>query len=277
MKRFTDTEKWRDPWFRRLAPKHKLFWDYICTNCDNAGVWCIDWELAEFLTGVRFCPKETLAAMDNRVVDIGQGRWWVPKFIAFQFGCLSPVSRVHQSVLTLIKKHGIAYPSDTLCLGYPKPLDSLQVQVQVQDKEKDLEKGSGEKPLRLHGIPGSVEEVIAYGKTCLPHPKDEATCRAFWSHYEGQARTNPNGEIFWITSSPNETVVTNWKVKLQTFGQYAHPNTPKNGKAGNRGFDRNAGTLNDPGQYDLGEIKKRRAVHAQERVQGSDPAAQGVA
>lgn len=67
---------------------------------------------------------------------------------------------------------------------------------------------------RLHGIPSSVDEVIAYGRTTNP-PVGEQACRAFWSHYEGQARTNQNGDVFWITSG--EAVVTNWKAKLPGF------------------------------------------------------------
>jgi len=70
---------------------------------------------------------------------------------------------------------------------------------------------------RLHGIPSCVEEVIAYGKTVLPPdgPITESRCRAFWRHYEGQARTSPGGDIFWVTSS--DAVVTNWRVRLPSF------------------------------------------------------------
>jgi hypothetical protein len=75
---------------------------------------------------------------------------------------------------------------------------------------------------RLHGIPSTVEEVIAYGKVCQP-PKDEATCREFWAYYEGQARTGPNGDVFWITRG--EAVITNWKIKLSSFnGIKSHGN-----------------------------------------------------
>lgn len=76
---------------------------------------------------------------------------------------------------------------------------------------------------RLHGIPSSPEEVIAFGSTLNP-PIAAETCRDFWAHYEGQARTNANGEVFWITSG--EAVVTNWKAKLPSF----HGNGAGNGK-----------------------------------------------
>ena len=50
-KRFTEIMKWNDPWFRRLSIEAKLFWIYLCDNCDNAGVWKIDYELASFQIG----------------------------------------------------------------------------------------------------------------------------------------------------------------------------------------------------------------------------------
>lgn len=78
-------------------------------------------------------------------------------------------------------------------------------------------------PVRLHGIPSSPEEVVAYGATLNPVVIPE-TCQGFFAHYEGQARTNANGEVFWITSG--QAVVTNWKAKLPSF----HGNGGTNGK-----------------------------------------------
>lgn len=70
---------------------------------------------------------------------------------------------------------------------------------------------------RLHGLPASVEEVIAFGATLNPLVSEER-CREFWGHYEGQRRMNPNEEIFWVGSGDNPAVITNWKVRLPTFG-----------------------------------------------------------
>jgi hypothetical protein len=77
-----------------------------------------------------------------------------------------------------------------------------------------IQGGTGGK--RLHGIPATVQEVIDYGASLHP-PVTPGVCTAFWSYYEGQARTSPSGELFWITSG--EAVVTNWRAKLPTFGQ----------------------------------------------------------
>lgn len=70
--------------------------------------------------------------------------------------------------------------------------------------------------LRLHGIPETAEQVIDYGKTIQPKI-DERRCREFFNHYEGQARTNQNGQLFWVTGGENGTVITNWKMKLPAF------------------------------------------------------------
>jgi uncharacterized protein YdaU (DUF1376 family) len=67
---------------------------------------------------------------------------------------------------------------------------------------------------RLNGIPLSAEEVVIYGATLNP-PVSKERCLEFWAYYEGQAKTNQNGSVFWVTKGG--AVVTNWKVKLPGF------------------------------------------------------------
>lgn len=242
VKRFTDTDKWRDPWFRRLSPEHKLAWDYICTNCDNAGVWVIDWDLFEYMSGAKIIPSEVMAAFGDRVRQFGEGKLWILKFVRFQFGELSKESRVHQSVLSLIKHHGL----DTLSIPYPEGINTPKDKDKDKDSTKDKDqKGESEgkrMPMRLHGIPSSPEEVIAYGATLNPKVPPQ-TCRDFFAHYEGQARTNQNGQLFWITGSSNETIITNWRAKLPSFGGIrSHAN---NRQPGQQGISASRGTANE--------------------------------
>lgn len=121
------------------------------------------------------------------------------------------------------------------------------------------ERGTGGKPKRLHGIPSTVEEVIDHGNGVAPPlgPVSEERCRAFWAHYEGQARTGPNGDLFWVTSGANGgTVVTNWKVKLPMFGEHIG----KNGQANVNGH----GTWDQKQQIEAKQNQRRdlRMKHA---------------
>lgn len=108
-------------------------------------------------------------------------------------------------------------------------------------------------PRRLHSIPASVEEVIAYGQSV--HPKiPEAQCRSFWAHYEGQARTNENGDIFWVTSG--DAVVTNWKVKLPQFRTLHDPHRATHQRGAAQRPDRNVGTANEGNHTKYGNLGK---------------------
>ena len=47
MKRFTDTDKYKKPFIRGLKGAYKLLWDYLYHECDNAGVWIDDFDVAQ--------------------------------------------------------------------------------------------------------------------------------------------------------------------------------------------------------------------------------------
>lgn len=102
--RFTATEKWVDPWFCGLSEKDKLFWIYLVDNCDHAGMWQVNWPLVQFhIKDYVFNEK----AFGGRIVKLKEGKWFVPKFIEFQYKTgLNPENRAHQSVINILKKEG---------------------------------------------------------------------------------------------------------------------------------------------------------------------------
>lgn len=104
MKRFTETNKWRDQWFRKLSIEHKVFWSYICDNCDNAGVFDPDLDLASFSIGATLDAKDLLRAFEGRIKVLPNGKWFVVKFVEFQWGTLNPANACHRGVKALLDK-----------------------------------------------------------------------------------------------------------------------------------------------------------------------------
>lgn len=107
-KRFTDTEKWNRPWFRKLPTAYKIFWEYLCDKCDAAGVWYVDFELAEFICGEHINETEALRLFEKQIKVLESGkRWWIEPFVDFQYGDLVPNNNMHRGVLRMLGQHGI--------------------------------------------------------------------------------------------------------------------------------------------------------------------------
>lgn len=132
-KRFTDTEKWNDPWHRKeLKPAMKCFWDYINAKCDRSGVWKVDMEQAAFFINEAIDRDEALAIFgEKRVKILTQDYWQILGFIPFQYGVLSPACKSHRDVFSLISSH---QPK-----GYSKPFQRLKDKETETDKDKDQE------------------------------------------------------------------------------------------------------------------------------------------
>lgn len=137
-KRFTETEKWRDAWFRKLTPTQKCLWQYLVDNCDQAGVIDIDWELASFQIGAKVSDKD-LPAFDRQVLQLDSGKLWVCSFVRFQYGMISRDCKPHAPVFKAIERHSI--PFESLYANSPKAIEGYPVGFQrLQDKEKEKDK-----------------------------------------------------------------------------------------------------------------------------------------
>ena len=104
-KRFTDSEKWKDPWFRKLTPTAKLMCLYLYDRCDIAGFWEIDLEGAAFEIGVSH--QDILEAMKGleRCYETNGDRVWVKRFIRFQGNKeLNENNKAHQGIIRLLRE-----------------------------------------------------------------------------------------------------------------------------------------------------------------------------
>ena len=134
-KRFTDTDKYKKPFMRGLPGAYKIFWDYLYHDCNHAGIWIVDFEIANIFIGKDMpVDVETSLGLFNkdeiRIVVLNNGsKWFIPSFIDFQYGILNENNRAHNSVITILKKYKL--------LNNKGLIRSLQAH---KDKDKELDK-----------------------------------------------------------------------------------------------------------------------------------------
>jgi len=127
-KRFTDTDKWRKQFIRGLQGAYKLLWLYILDECDHAGIWHIEMDIAELRIGNKLNIDEARKQFKGHIVEFNN-KWFIPDFIEFQYGTLNPENRAHNSVIERLRKYNL-YSKNKLLKS---PLQG----VKDKDKEKD--------------------------------------------------------------------------------------------------------------------------------------------
>ena len=136
-KRFTDTNKWRKDFIRGLQGAYKLLWIYILDECDHAGIWHTELDVAGLRLGFDYSEKTALEQFGERIIVFNNGtKWFIPDFIEFQYGKLNPENRAHKSVLELIGK----YKLEGHVRGLQARKDKEQEKDMVYDKEQESNK-----------------------------------------------------------------------------------------------------------------------------------------
>lgn len=213
-KRFTDVDKWRDPWFMELPIEMKLLWLFLCDNCDNAGVWTANKRLAEIQIGAGVDWSLAVNLFEGRVNLLENGqKWHLRKFVAFQYpNGLNPKSPPQAAVIGQLRAHGLpadVYPTDTQGVG--------SVRVGTTHKEEDKEtdhspsswKGSAEgKPsaaenrerlakflrrMRLASNADSIEEILGLAREVGCKGIEQVTDMIEWS--VERAREKPGSDV----------------------------------------------------------------------------------
>jgi len=95
-KRFIDTKLFDDPWFMDLSKDAKLFWIYLITRCNHAGIIELNKRLIGFQTDIQDLSS-VIKELDNRLVRVTEQLIFIPKFIYFQYPKF-PQSKVKQQI-----------------------------------------------------------------------------------------------------------------------------------------------------------------------------------
>jgi hypothetical protein len=128
-KRMTDTDKWKKRFVRELTPQHKLLWFYILDDCNHAGIWEVDIDVASIRVGFDLSQDDLPSLFGDKVISFDNGdKWFIPDFIEYQYGELNQNSNVHKSVINLLNKYNLE--------GYLK--GSQRVESTLKDKDTDI-------------------------------------------------------------------------------------------------------------------------------------------
>ncbi len=104
MKRFTETNKWDDPWFRGLSGVQKLMFLYIIDRCNNAGFWEVDEDGLMFQTKLQ--QQHVKGAWEGlaRGLVVKDGWVWIRRFLRHQKNeVLSTQNPAHKQIICLLK------------------------------------------------------------------------------------------------------------------------------------------------------------------------------
>ncbi len=157
-KRFTDTNKYKKPFIRGLQGAYKVLWDYVYHDCDHAGIWIVDFEIAQIYVGkdLPVNNQDALKYFNNgqiRVIEICEStKWFLPDFIEFQYGKLNEDNRAHKSVIDILSKYSL--------LSNKGLVRSLQGR-KDKDKDKDSKKDIRREEL-LNGIGDGLIKIDQY-------------------------------------------------------------------------------------------------------------------
>lgn len=150
-KRFTDTDKWRDPWFKRLKGKAQLFWLFVLDTCDHAGVWQEQLDEFHFFSGMTMTHDEIAKAFSGRLIEFKPSTYIVMNFIKFQYTELNPANNAHKGVLKALEVRGLTWPLQDLTSCSQAPSEGLSsptrgAQDKEQDKDLDMEQDQAMRP-----------------------------------------------------------------------------------------------------------------------------------
>lgn len=154
-KRFCDTDLWDKEWFMALSCKNKCLIKFLFDKCDAAGVWSANWALASSYIGEPVTEKDLENGLQDRVIKMSPGKFFLVEFIEFQYGTISENCKPHLKIIQLINKHGIILSKT---IGYTYPIHRVEEKEEEKEEDKDKEKeegGTGETTV-LFAVPDEV-------------------------------------------------------------------------------------------------------------------------
>jgi len=231
MKRFTETSKWDDLWFRGLSGYHKLAFLYIIDRCDNAGFWEVDLDSMQFHTKLSKEHCDSAIKGLTRGLQGASGWVWVRNFLRHQKNdSLNSDNPAHRQIIGILERQSERFPDCKLFIpnapskGLESPIGIGKGKGSGKGKKKGQEKVTENSP-----------EMIRIGSWFGRRSSN------LWSVSEAQtlksiSPTDPEIEgmgIYYTADIPEEkdirrrdlsTLLNNWNGELDRARAYVTKN-----------------------------------------------------
>jgi hypothetical protein len=166
MKRFSETEKWKDPWFRGLRPASKLLFLYIVDSCNNAGFWEEDKDFSCYSTGLNSEQYDGAIKGLNRGLIGADGWYWVRTFLKHQKNSeLNPDNKAHKQIISLLREQAERFKSAPEFQQFIAPYKGLLSPTGIgigKGQVGEVQEGDGKK--RKSSKPSWPEEEVNKAK-----------------------------------------------------------------------------------------------------------------
>lgn len=212
-KRYTETTKWDDPWFRKLSPKMKCVWTFLTDNCDWGGFWKVDLEALIFYIGGTFTAAEILKSMGSRIHAFKHKEediWLLPTFIPFQIEIPKKNCPAHKPVFQAIEKYGLEYPFNTLSIGFQNPTRIGKGNDKEKDKEEEDKTWRNDLSIYQAEAKAALNELLNDNEwlkgreTFHPNLNISLSLKKAWGDYW-------TTEAGWINKKAKRTKEIDWK------------------------------------------------------------------
>tara|TARA_R110000782_G_scaffold172672_4_gene264294 strand:+ start:3657 stop:4370 length:714 start_codon:yes stop_codon:yes gene_type:complete len=237
MKRFTDTDKWRDEWFMDLSLVNKAAWQYLLDRCDSIGHWKQNFRLANFEIGEDVDWDEFLTICGDRIHVTDAGYWFVVAFVDFQYGALKEACRPHQSYLRQLKDRKLL----TLTKGYRKGFETLKEKDKDKDKDKEEETDKDNSPKILPILTPIQQDLHSHFKRRESTAWSDKERKAYRSATAGKTAEEFAEEVALVLADQAkseypvkslETLLNNWSRKIDEASMVPAQAQPKRPKIG---------------------------------------------
>lgn len=134
-KRFIDTAYYKSPFVRGLKGSLKALYSFIICDCDGAGIWVKDLQIASMYIGFEISEKDFNVFLEKgKAIDLKNGKYFFPDFIEHQYPKGLSLHNPAQKNFIVELQRNLLIDDDLKPLY--RPFEGSKVMVKVMEKEK---------------------------------------------------------------------------------------------------------------------------------------------